>query len=92
MIFEPIGTFYKPTGKMLKDPEGNEYPEMKPMDGYWVIALDLTDEDKEKLAPYIVELEKPPVKFAGRDDTVYLKFSSREEWLSLGYEKVEEGL
>lgn len=28
--------------------------------------------------------------FAGRDDTICLRFKDREEWLSLGFENVEE--
>ena len=92
MIYEVIGTIYKPTGRMLTDSEGNEYPEMQPVEGYHINALDLTPEDYEKLEPYIVYPETPFAKFAGRDDTVFLRFKDREEWLSLGYEKVEEEL
>ena len=29
-----IGTIYQPTGTMLTDDEGNEYPEMAPIDGF----------------------------------------------------------
>ena len=29
-----IGTIYQPTGTMLTDDEGNEYPEMTPIDGF----------------------------------------------------------
>ena len=92
MIYEVIGTIYKPTGNMLTDSEGNEYPEMKPIEGFHVNALDLTDEDRQKLEPYIIQPKTPFAKFAGRDDTVYLRFPDRETWLSLGYEKVEEEL
>lgn len=31
-----VGTIYEPTGNMLTDDEGNEYPEMAPIDGYHV--------------------------------------------------------
>ena len=31
-----VGTIYEPTGKMLTDAEGFEYPEMAPVDGYHV--------------------------------------------------------
>lgn len=31
-----IGTIYKPTGKLLADTEGNEYPELAPLEGYHV--------------------------------------------------------
>jgi len=87
MIYEVIGTIYKPTGRMLKDRFGNEYPELKPVEGYHVNALNLSEEDYAKLKPYIVHPKTPFAKFAGREDTVYLRFQSREEWLALGYEK-----
>lgn len=29
-----IGTIYRPTGNTLTDEEGNEYPEMTPLDGF----------------------------------------------------------
>ena len=31
-----VGTIYEPTGNTLTDDEGNEYPEMAPIDGYHV--------------------------------------------------------
>lgn len=31
-----IGTIHKPTGKMLKDEDGNEYPAFAAIDGYHV--------------------------------------------------------
>lgn len=31
-----VGIIFKPTGKILKDEEGLEYPEMKALDGYHV--------------------------------------------------------
>ena len=31
-----VGIIFKPTGKILKDKEGLEYPEMKALDGYHV--------------------------------------------------------
>lgn len=31
-----VGTIHKPTGKMLKDEEGNEYPAFAAIDGYHV--------------------------------------------------------
>lgn len=88
MIYDLIETIYKPTGTMLKDSEGNEYPEMVAVDGYHVNTLpsEVTDE----LQQYVVEVSTPHRVFAGRDDTVYLKFSSRDEWLVQGYENVEE--
>jgi len=31
-----VDTIYKPTGNMLTDEEGNEYPEMAPLDGFHI--------------------------------------------------------
>jgi hypothetical protein len=31
-----VGVIYKPTGNMLTDDEGNEYPEMAPLDGWHI--------------------------------------------------------
>ena len=31
-----VGTLHEPTGTMLTDEEGNEYPEMAPVDGWHV--------------------------------------------------------
>jgi len=31
-----VGVIYDPTGNMLTDPEGNEYPEMAPLNGWHV--------------------------------------------------------
>ena len=88
MIYDLIGTIYKPTGTMLKDDEGNEYLEMKAVDGYHVNTL--PSEVTEELQPYVVVVATPNRVFAGREDTVCLKFKDRDEWLSLGYENVEE--
>ena len=33
---DAVGTIYEPTGTMLTDDEGNEYPEMAPVDGWHV--------------------------------------------------------
>ena len=88
MIYDLIGTIYKPTGVMLTDEEGNEYSEMVAVNGYHVNTL--PSEVTEELQPYVVVVATPNRVFAGREDTVCLKFSSRDEWLSLGYENVEE--
>lgn len=106
MIYDIVGTIYKPTGIMLTDNEGNEYPEMgfisdensNPL--YHVNALDvektyLEDEtlnpqcEYAKIEPFIVEVNSPSRMFAGRNDTICLKFNSREEWLALGIETEE---
>ena len=86
MIFDIIGTIYKPTEIMLKDEEGNEYPQMEAVDGYHVNTLPQLD---EKLAKYVVEPTTKQRVFAGREDTICLKFASREEWLGLGYEHID---
>jgi hypothetical protein len=89
MTYSIVGTIYKPTGVILTDNDGNEYPEMEAVEGYHVNALDLSIEDMEKLQDYIVDVNTPSVVFAGRNDTVCLKFATRDEWLDLGYEIVE---
>lgn len=86
MIYDLIGTIYKQTGVLLKDEEQNEYPEMKAVDGYHVNTLPPLAESLEQ---YVVTPETQVRVFAGRDDTICLKFSSRDEWLGLGYEEVE---
>ena len=92
MRYSTIGTIYEPTGVMLTDSEGNEYPVMVAIDGYHVNALNLSEDDVVKLTPYMVEVTSPSVVFAGRNDTVFLKFADRDEWLSMGYETVAEGV
>ena len=88
MIYDLIGTIYKPTGTMLKDSEGNDYPEMAAVDGYHVNTL--PSELDDTLTPFIVTPSTPSRLFAGRDDTVCLKFANREAWLSLGYEATDD--
>ena len=87
MTYDLIGTIYKTSGVMLTDEEGNEYPEMVALEGYHVNTLPPLD---EKLEKFIVVPSTLSRVFAGRDDTICLKFSSRDEWLSQGYENVEE--
>ena len=86
MIYDIIGTIYKPTEVMLKDEEGNEYPKMEAVEGYHINTLPPLD---EKLTQYVVEPSTKHRVFAGREDTVCLKFSSRDEWLGLGYEHTD---
>jgi hypothetical protein len=38
-----IGTIYKPTGTMLKNDEGMDYPEMKAIEGYHVNIRNYTE-------------------------------------------------
>ena len=87
MIYDLIGTIYKPSGVMLTDEEGNEYPEMVALEGYHVNALPPLADGLES---YVVAPSTPSRVFAGRDDTICLKFKDRAEWLAQGYENVEE--
>ena len=87
MIYDLIGTMYKPTGAMFKDNENNEYQEMKAIDGYHVNTLPPLAESLEQ---YVVTPTTQIRVFAGREDTICLKFKDRVEWLSLGYEAVED--
>ena len=92
MIYDLIGTMYTPTGVILTDSDGLEYPETeivadangKPY--YHVNMLEVT----EATQPYVIQVNTPSRKFAGRDDTVHLKFANRDEWLSLGIETIED--
>ena len=52
-----IGTIYEPTGKMLTDDEGNEYPEQVALDGYH--ANIRTDAPIEELEAYRVYPRNP---------------------------------
>ena len=57
-----VGIIFKPTGKILKDKEGLEYPEMKALDGYHVNVRITSLPNKtviDALAPYIVEPTTP---------------------------------
>ena len=83
MIFDLIGTIYKPTGVLLKDEEQNEYPEMKAVDGYHVNTLPPLVEGLEK---HVITPTTQMRVFAGREDTICLKFKDRAEWLVLGFE------
>lgn len=87
-MFDTIDKIYAPTGAMITDEEGNEYPQMEAVEGYHVNTL--PEYMDAKLEPYKVVVATPNRIFAGRDDTVCLKFADRDEWLSLGYEVVDE--
>jgi hypothetical protein len=57
-----VGIIYKPTGNILTDAEGTEYPEMAPLDGYHInIRLngDKRREDVEALSDYFVDPTTP---------------------------------
>ena len=87
MIYDLIGTLYKPNGIMLKDEEGNEYPQMEAVEGYHVNTLPPLAETLEQ---FVVEPTNKHRVFAGRDDTICLRFKNRDEWLSLWFEKIED--
>ena len=86
MTYDLIGTIYKETGKTLTDSEGYDYPEMSPVSGYHVNVLS----GNADTASYSVYAATPSRVFAGRDDTIFLKFQNRDEWSSLGIEVEHE--
>lgn len=90
MTYDLIGTIKKPIGVLLQDSSGNEYQEIVKVEGYHVNCLDLTEEELELVKEYIIVVSSPSTTFAGRDDTICLKFKDRDEWLSLGVENVED--
>lgn len=60
-----VGIVDRPTGRMLLDSEGEEYPEMAPVEGYHVnLRADLTAE-QEALLPIIEAPNNPQRIFAG---------------------------
>ena len=55
-----VGIIYKPTGNMLTDAEGFEYPETAPVDGWHInirLAGDNRRADVEALSAYFVDPE-----------------------------------
>ena len=90
MTYDLIGKIYKESGVMLTDSKGFKYPEMVEVEGYHVNVLDLTEEERAILEPYVVTVNSPSRVFAGRNDLICLRFKDREEWISLGFENVEE--
>lgn len=57
-----VGVIHKPTGAMLQDADGNEYPEMAPVDGWHVNLSDSVPE----LVAFEVEAPATPARvFAG---------------------------
>ncbi len=85
MTYNLIGTMYKETGKTITK-DGFDYNEMEAVQGYHINMLN----PPEIVESYIIEVATPQRIFAGRDDTVCLKFNNRDEWLSLGIEEVED--
>ena len=91
-MFNIIGTIYKETGVTLTDAEGMTYPEMLPIEGFHVNTLPehMTDE----LQSYVVTPSSPMRVFAGRTDTVALKFADEAEFKTVTgqvEESVDEG-
>lgn len=96
MTYDLIGDIYIKTVVVLLDSEGNSYDEMKVLcddngNPYYHVNV-LPQEDMSLVEPYIVEVNTLSRVFAGRDDTVALKFANRDEWLALGIEVIEEAL
>lgn len=89
MTYDLVGTIYTPSGVVLIDREGNEYNDMVAVEGYHVNTLPPLAETLEQ---YVVEPTHKQRVFAGRDDTICLRFKDRDEWLSLGFENVEDML
>ena len=58
-----VGVIHKPTGNMLTDAEGNEYPEMAPLDGWHINIRLIGDKMREAVeavdAQYGVTPETP---------------------------------
>ena len=59
---DPVGVIHKPTGAMLQDAEGNEYPEMAPVSGWHV---NLSDSVPELVSFEIAPPATPSRVFAG---------------------------
>lgn len=72
-MIDIIGLIYKPTGVMLTDDEGFEYPEQAPRDGWHVN----TTEEMPEWAEYQVTPTVPYRIFAGLP-TFYYSFFSQE--------------
>ena len=87
MRYSVIGAIVDPS---TYDEDGGVIEQGKQHDGYHVNMLDIDDEYVDTLAPYIVQVNSPAVVFAGRNDTVFLRFADREEWLGIGIEQTEQ--
>jgi hypothetical protein len=55
-----IGVMHRPTGVILVDSEGNEYPETQPIPGWHVNTM---DELPEELEAYTIEVTTPQRTF-----------------------------
>ena len=56
---DTIGVIYKPTGVMLTNEDGIEYPEMQAIDGWHVNVWVLPEEDATALQPYVITPTNP---------------------------------
>ena len=59
IALDVIGTIYKPTGEMLTDEEGNEFPAMAPIPGFHANLRLIGDMDLDTLEPYMVDVKTP---------------------------------
>lgn len=85
-MFDIIETIYKPTGNVLTDADGFEYPEMVAVAGYHVNTL--PEYMTAELQPFVVNPVTPSRKFAGRNDTVFLTFTDKAEFIAVtGYDQ-----
>jgi hypothetical protein len=85
-MIDIIGLIYKPTGVMLTDDEGFEYPEQAPIDGWHVNTL----EEMPEWAEYEVFPTVPYRVFAGLS-TFYYSFPDEETFRELHPEEVLDG-
>jgi hypothetical protein len=57
-----VGTIYRPTGNMLEDIDGNEYPELAPLEGYHVnlrlASLPVT-QSVDEVTGEVIEIPSP---------------------------------
>lgn len=60
-----VGVVDRPTGRLLLDSEGEEYPEMAPVEGYHVNLRAALTEEQKALLPIIPEPDNPQRIFAG---------------------------
>jgi len=72
-----IGTIYQETNVMLMGADGAEYPETQAIDGYHVNIL--PREMTTDLEPYVVNPTNQRRQFKGRDDTICLRFASKDQ-------------
>ena len=86
MTPDVIGTIYEPTGKMLTDADGIEYPEMTPLDGFHVNFPEDVPEiadyklDPQPTTPYRVYAGGvQPIAYNFPDEATFRSFFPVEE-------------